>query len=205
MDSSPPARTVTAVLVPAVPPAEKTAGLAIGSLVCGIAGVLLGLPALLAIIFGHLARRKIKKSQGALKGGGIALAGLVLGYLVLGVFVGISGLVAFADRHHGPELKDLENARKIAAAVRFYSQQHEGRTPPDLSALVPTYVPSDAALVSPLSVDPTSAGYELVLPNTDLSTIKDPAHTVLLQGRYKSERGYRVYVYADGYGKAKHE
>src|SRR5262249_32129647 len=56
-----------------------TSGKAIGSLVCGIISVF---PfCLVAIILGHLSLSEIRKSAGRLKGDGMAIAGLVLGYL----------------------------------------------------------------------------------------------------------------------------
>ena len=61
-------------------PVQGTNALAISSLVCGIIGWIIPiLFALLAIIFGHVARSQIKRSgQG---GAGLALAGLILGYI----------------------------------------------------------------------------------------------------------------------------
>lgn len=41
----------------------------------------------LAVIFGHLAKNEIRRSQGAKTGDGIATAGLILGYLGVLVFV----------------------------------------------------------------------------------------------------------------------
>jgi len=60
-------------------PAE-TSGKAITSLVCGL---LFFIPLVFvgAIVFGHLALSEIRKSGGRLKGHGIAIAGLVLGYM----------------------------------------------------------------------------------------------------------------------------
>ncbi len=63
----------------------RTDGLAIGSLICGIVGVVcffacLGIvlgPA--AAIMGFISRQRIASSGGTLGGGGIAIAGLVLG------------------------------------------------------------------------------------------------------------------------------
>ena len=40
--------------------------------------------AILAVVFGHVARAQIRKSAGRQKGAGMALAGLILGYLWLG-------------------------------------------------------------------------------------------------------------------------
>lgn len=58
---------------------EKTSGMAIASL---IFGVLFLFPLnILAIIFGHISLSQIKKSAGRLGGKGLAIAGLVLGYL----------------------------------------------------------------------------------------------------------------------------
>ena len=73
---------------PVVPPqARQTSGLAIASLVLGIVSVPTicccggGLvAAILAIIFGHLAMGRIRRSQGRLDGTGMAVAGLVIGY-----------------------------------------------------------------------------------------------------------------------------
>jgi type IV pilus assembly protein PilA len=64
----------------------KTDGGAIASLVLGIASIALcltflaGIP---AIIVGHISLSRIKKSMGRLKGEGLALAGLILGYISL--------------------------------------------------------------------------------------------------------------------------
>ena len=66
---------------PATAP-PKTPGLAIASLVLGILGFfLLLLASIPAIITGHIALSRISKSKGTLSGTGIAIAGLVLGYL----------------------------------------------------------------------------------------------------------------------------
>jgi len=65
---------------------QKTDGGAIASLILGIVSIFLclniftGIP---AIITGHISYSKIKKSMGRLKGEGMALTGLILGYISL--------------------------------------------------------------------------------------------------------------------------
>ena len=62
------------------PPGPPTSGLAIASLVCGILGFFtLGVASIGAIICGHLAWRET--SSGQQSGHGMAIAGLILGYL----------------------------------------------------------------------------------------------------------------------------
>lgn len=69
-------------------PMQKNNGLAIASLVCSLVWVF-GLGAVLAIIFGIIARGQIKNSGGAQKGTGLALAGIIIG------IVGIVGVIVF--------------------------------------------------------------------------------------------------------------
>jgi len=65
-----------------VPP---TNGLAIGSLVCGIAELFtLGFASVPAVILGHLARAQIRRSGE--RGDGMAITGLILGYLGIGIW-----------------------------------------------------------------------------------------------------------------------
>jgi Domain of unknown function (DUF4190) len=83
---------------PPIPqPVTRTAATAIWSLVLAILSFTCGwlFTAIPAVICGHVARSKIRKSGGTLGGMGIATAGLVLGYiaLVLGV-MGIPLLVS---------------------------------------------------------------------------------------------------------------
>jgi type IV pilus assembly protein PilA len=62
----------------------RTSGKAVASLVCGC--FLFAFPfSILAVIFGHLAVSEIRKSVSRLKGEGMAIAGLVLGYIGLAV------------------------------------------------------------------------------------------------------------------------
>ena len=77
---------------------RKTSNLAITSLVSGILGwtLLPFLGAIVAVITGHMARSEIRKSNGELDGDGLAVAGLVLGWLSLAlVVVGVFILFAF--------------------------------------------------------------------------------------------------------------
>src|SRR5436189_6477871 len=70
---------------PVAQPVPRTAPAAIWSLVLAILSFNCGLlfTAIPAVICGHIARSKIRKSGGALGGKGIATAGLTLGYIAL--------------------------------------------------------------------------------------------------------------------------
>lgn len=81
-----------------VAPVQPTSGLAVASMVLGIVGALggwcaFGIPCLLAVIFGHVALLQMKASPMA--GRGMAIAGLVLGYVFVGpmaVFTILGGI-----------------------------------------------------------------------------------------------------------------
>ncbi len=66
--------------------APKDSSLAIASLITGILGWTLVpiLGSVAAIITGHLAKKEIRESQGALSGNGLSTAGLIMGYIQLG-------------------------------------------------------------------------------------------------------------------------
>lgn len=68
------------------PASRDTNGFAVASLVCSCAGILLlGLPAVAGIVFGFVARSKIRRSNGAERGDGLALAGIIVGFVVVGL------------------------------------------------------------------------------------------------------------------------
>ena len=60
-------------------PAPPTNGMAVTALVCGVASFVVGITFIPAIIFGHIAQRQIRRTGE--QGGGLALAGLILGYV----------------------------------------------------------------------------------------------------------------------------
>lgn len=67
-------------------PPVRTSGTAIASLICGIV-TWVGLPiigAIVAVICGHIARAEIRRMPpGTIEGDGMAIAGLILGYVQL--------------------------------------------------------------------------------------------------------------------------
>ena len=64
----------------------ETSPLAIVSIVFGILGLFI-FGSLIAIICGHIARSQIRDSNGELGGDGLALAGLITGYLGIALTV----------------------------------------------------------------------------------------------------------------------
>ena len=70
------------------PMAPATSGYAIASLICSLLGFIgfPGIGQILGVIFGHMAIREIDRSNGHLQGRGMAKAGLILGYIGIGLF-----------------------------------------------------------------------------------------------------------------------
>jgi len=81
-----------------VMPAPKTNGLAIGSMVVSIVGATLlfcygagGIIGIVGAILGHVARRQIKANKES--GEGMALAGIIIGWIVTGLGVIVLGFI----------------------------------------------------------------------------------------------------------------
>ena len=82
-------RPVPRTFAPAAPP--RTNNYAIASLACGIAGTFLVVPAFPAVVLGHMARRQIRRTGE--QGDGLAVGGLVLGYVVSAAAVAFVALI----------------------------------------------------------------------------------------------------------------
>jgi type IV pilus assembly protein PilA len=107
----------------------QTSGKAIASLVCGF--FLFAFPlSILAVIFGHLAVSEIRKSAGRLKGEGMAIAGLVLGYVGLAVIPVILIVAAVAipnllrARMAANESSAAGSVRQLVVAETAYAAAH---------------------------------------------------------------------------------
>jgi len=115
-------------------PSAKTSSLAIWSLGLGISGVVLlvvcigPLLAIPAVICGHLAYSRVKRSAGALKGQGMALAGLIMGYVSLGlalVWIPMMAAIAIPNfvkaRETAQKNMCLNNLRRLDGAKQLWA------------------------------------------------------------------------------------
>ena len=70
------------------PPTSTTNGLAIASLVSSIAGfVICPVGIILGLVFGYIARNQIDQSGGTQQGRGMAVAGIIIGWVCVGLVV----------------------------------------------------------------------------------------------------------------------
>jgi type IV pilus assembly protein PilA len=118
--------------MPAAGIPQETSGKAIASLVCGL--FIFAFPfSILAVIFGHLSLSEIRKSAGRLKGQGLAIAGLVLGYAGLAMIPLILILAAIAipgllnARMAANEASAVSSVRTLAIAEVSYSESHHDK------------------------------------------------------------------------------
>jgi uncharacterized RDD family membrane protein YckC len=83
------------------PLVPRTNGLAIASLVCSLVGILfIGLPGILGVIFGFIARAQNRRSAGARTGSGMALAGIIVGFAVVAFWTLMFTLSAVYGTHN---------------------------------------------------------------------------------------------------------
>ena len=196
-------------------PKRKTPGIAIASLVCGIlswvcAGPLAAIP---AVITGHMALGRIKRSAGALGGRGLAIAGLILGYISIVATVVLLilffTLVVPAMKEEASKTSCMANLHQIGMACQMYAQNHNGAFPERLSQLYEAgFVDSPAVFVcpstgakigSPQEIDSkTSYEYRGAAPNA--STAAEPPYEAILacdkDGNHRSGKNI---LYADGH------
>ncbi len=69
--------------------APKTSGFAIASLVTSLISwfIIPLIGGIVAVVLGHIARGEIRRSNGAITGGGMALAGLIIGYIQIALML----------------------------------------------------------------------------------------------------------------------
>ncbi len=76
---------------PTPPPTASppTSGLAVGSLIASILGLTLipTIGSVIGLILGYMARKEIRNSRGAMQGEGLAKAGIILGWIGVGLAV----------------------------------------------------------------------------------------------------------------------
>ncbi len=125
---------------------QETSGKAIGSLVCGLFFFFLPVT-IVAIILGHLSLVDIKRSAGRLKGQGLAIAGLVLGYMGV-VFVPFILIIAAIAIPNLLRARMAANEASAVGTLRTYN-----------TAMV-TYASECQSIGFPASVTNLGAGNE---------------------------------------------
>ena len=107
----------------------ETSGKAIASLICGLFIFFFPI-SIVAVVLGHLSLSEIRRSAGRLKGDGLAIAGLVLGYLgiVFIPFILIIAAIAIPNflraRIAANEAMAVASVRTLMRAEIGFAQSH---------------------------------------------------------------------------------
>lgn len=156
----------TAQPIPALVNPPTTSGKAVASLICGF--LFFAFPAAIAaIILGHLSLSDIRKSAGRLTGEGIAIGGLVLGYLgaLMIPFVLIVAAIAIPNllraRMAANQAAAVGSLREIEQASTAYSDTYRNGFPASIDALSGLGDPScdHAGLIDEELASGTRRGY----------------------------------------------
>ena len=145
----------------------STTSLVLGLLSVTCFGLLTGLP---AIITGHMARGKVRRQPSVYGGAGMALAGLILGYVSVVTTLALVGALAaiilpamakaknrasfappapqVATPAVNPSVQCINNLKQLALAARIWSSDHGDKFPSDFLTMSNELV-SPKALVCP--------------------------------------------------------
>lgn len=183
-----------------------TAGIAIASLVLGILSItcfsiLTGIPAL---ILGIVALLKISKSAGALRGQGMAIAGVVTGSIsvILVPLIAALAIPALSQaRAQAHAVVCLNNVKMCSIACRQFAQDNGGRLPSrweDLERYLGGSAGMKNTLVCPADRNANGRAYELLHGGEMLGSFQDPGKTIIVRESEASHRGKRTVGFADG-------
>lgn len=180
--------------------ASRTSGLAIASLVLGILGLRsAGILALPGLIFGIIGLVQIQRSQGRLRGKGLAIAGIAVSCCVM-VIMPASLLLIFGQARQKARQATCEsNLKELNLALLMYATDHDERFPAEgvnWDEVLKPYFSSEELLECPSDTERPS--YQLNPPVRGLgwSQIRYLAQTVSI---FESDDGGNVvYRHMDG-------
>jgi hypothetical protein len=193
---------------------EPKKGLAVASLILGILsvtclGILAGIP---AVITGHMARGRTRRQPDQFAGAGMALAGVIMGYL--GVLVTVVLLIVavrtFPDlarlRGQAQDIRCINQLKQVGLALRVYANDHNDALPPDFLSIT-TELGSPDVLLCPEDHtrqanrnqhpgwDTNNYSYEFLVPGGKAANlvsevvVRCPVHGHILLGDGAVQRG----------------
>lgn len=194
----------------AVAPGQQvTDGKAVGSLILGILAILglsifAGIP---AVILGHLSRSAIARSMGRLKGGGMALAGLIMGYLsalaipMILIIAAIAIPNLLSAKMHANESASAATVRTIHTSIESYKVMYDAY-PPTLRALASDNSGQASAQAAGLLDSVTASGFKYGYVFT--YTLTDPEHYTIHADPTAEGSTGTSHFYADQTGIVRH-
>ena len=182
--------TGSAVLpLPATAPATpaKTSGLAIASLVLGILGFCsFGLTPMVGLLLGIVSLARINRSNGALGGWSLALAGTVLSGVFLLMLPILAGLLLPAlakAKNKATAITCMNNLRQLRLAARLYAGDNNEQLPSAANwcDALQKYVATGKTFQCPLGDRSQRChfAFNAQLSGVELSKIEFPVQTVL--------------------------
>ena len=168
-------------------PSAPTSTLAIVSLILGVLGLFtMGLSSIVGLILGIASLVQISKSQGRVRGSGVAVAGTVVSgftLLSLPLMAAILFPVFARAREKARQASCQSNLKQIGLAMMMYTQDFDEEFPmtdPWADSLMP-YMKNEAIFHCPSATnDPQrSYGYNAALNLASVATLSSPAETVM--------------------------
>lgn len=171
----------------------RISGLAIASLVLGILGpVTFAISAMVGLILGIKALNQVRRSDGELRGRGLALAGTIISALfLLTMPVAMFLLVLANEKSRAIELQYVNNMRLLAIAAQMYAGTHTGHLPAASNwcdALMPFALsPSVFQSSAPGTTNQCDYAFNSSLSGTNISAVN--SQTVLF---FESDGGWNA-------------
>jgi prepilin-type processing-associated H-X9-DG protein len=198
---NPPGATVSPATATEAQPSgapSKTSGLAVASLVLGILGLLTcGLTALVGLVLGIVALVRINKSQGQIRGQGLAIAGTVVSAVFLLLIPISAGMLLPAlnkAKEKASGIYCMNNIKQLNLGLMMYSSDNKDQFPSGntwCDALRPYLGGNTNAFICPLGASGQRCHYALNgrLAGASMKEIQVPAQTVLV---FEIDGGWNV-------------
>lgn len=176
----------------------RTSGMAVASLVLGIVGFFLfAIPALIGLVLGIVSLRAINRSQGRLRGQGLAIAGICVSgcaTMLLPIMAAMVFPVFVRAREAARKQVCLSHTKTLSQALQMYAGDWGGSLPDGRTwcDALAGHTPAKDVFVCPSQSQPDlPCGYAL---NQDLdkaliSSVADPQTTIAL---FESDLGWNA-------------
>ncbi|EEF59884.1 DUF4190 domain-containing protein [Pedosphaera parvula] len=131
----------------------KTSGLAIASVICGALGLVTCITSPIGLILGISARNQIKKSDGQIKGSGLATTGIILSCVTFAIVILAFLLPALAmAKQKAQAISCIGNMHQLGIAAHLYAGSNHDKFPTskNWSDLLAPSVGNPKAFVCPL-------------------------------------------------------